>query len=131
MSAAAPTWHLEEVLKRKGESFSDMLFRLIDQRGLTDPQVYKRANLDRKLFSKIRSNAGYQPSKNTVLALCVALELNLDQTADLLRAAGFALSPGSKADLIVEYFIQSGNFNIFEINEALFAFDQNLLGARV
>lgn len=121
---------LEDVLKQAGESFSEMLFRLIDERGLTDPEVYKRANLDRKLFSKIRSNPAYQPGKNTVLALSIALELNLDQTTDLLRRAGFALSPSSKADLIVEYFIRERQYSIHKINETLFAFDQKLLGAQ-
>ena len=85
--------------------------------------------MNRRLFSKIRSNLQYQPSKNTALALAVALELNLDQTADLLRRAGFALSPSSRFDLVVQYFINEGNYNIFEINEALFAFDESLLGA--
>ena len=122
---------LEDALARVGESFSQRLFRLIDERGLTDPQVYKRANLDRKLFSKIRTRPDYRPGKNTVLALCIALRLNLEQTEDLLRSAGLALSPGSKADLIVEYFIRHRNYDVFAINEALFAFDQELLGAKV
>ena len=120
---------LDEVVGQVGESFSEMLFRLIDERDKTDVEIYKYANLDRKLFSKIRSNPKYKPSKNTALALSVALELNLDKTADLLRRAGFALSPSSRFDLVVEYFIREGNFNIFEINEALFAFDESLLGA--
>ncbi len=120
---------LEDVLSEMQETFSEMLFRLIDQRGMSDPDVYKRANMDRRLFSKIRSNPNYQPTKGTVFALAIALRLNLDQTTDLLCRAGFAFSPSSKADLIVKYFIREGIFNIHEINEALFSYEQKLLGA--
>ncbi len=121
---------LRNLMHQSRETFRDMLLRLIDERGLTDPEVYKRANLDRRLFSKIRSNPEYQPTKNTVLALCISLRLNLDQTTDLLRLAGFALSPTSKSDLIIQYFIDREIYDIHTVNEMLFEFDQKLLGAQ-
>lgn len=101
---------------------------MIDERGLRDAQVYKRANLTRQHFSKIRSNPRYRPTKTTVLALAVALELSLDETSLLLERAGFALSHADQRDVIVEFFIREGNYDIFEINNTLFAFDQPLLG---
>ena len=106
-----------------------MLFRLIDERGMTDVEVYKRANIDRKLFSKIRSKKGYQPSKKTAIALAIALRLNLDQTKDLLSRAGYALSPGSMFDVIVEYFITEEVYDIDQINFVLFDYHEQLLGA--
>ena len=120
---------LPDRMAHLGDTFQERLLRLIDAQDLTDPEVYKKANLDRKLFSKIRSNAEYRPKKTTVLALAIALELDLAQTKDLLARAGFAFSPSSKFDLIVQYCFEKRIYDIFEVNALLFQYDQPLLGA--
>lgn len=122
------TFSLEELVNEVGESFHEMLFLKIDMSGMTDVEVYKRANMDRKLFSKIRSNPAYHPRKQTVLALSIALKLDLDGTVDLLSRAEYALSPGNKGDLIVKYFIERGIYDIQTINFALYEYDLPILG---
>ena len=127
-TAPKPMRSLDDIMSRVEETWQECLFRWIDEKGFTDTEVYKRANVDRKLFSKIRSNAGYQPKKITALAFALALELNLDETKDMIGRAGYAFSPSSRFDLIIEYFIEQEVYDTYTINLALFDHNQPLLG---
>ena len=119
---------LEYAMDHLDETFQQRLLRMIDEKGMADPEVYKKANLDRKLFSKIRCNKDYVPKKKTALALALALQLNLDDTKDLLGSAGLALSNSKKADVIISFCIENEIYDIFEINALLFQYEQPLLG---
>ena len=129
MAMSTAPGSLDDVLDELDAGFSETLLKLIDRTGKKDSEIYKKANVDRKLFSKIRNNPDYKPSKTTAIAFAIALELDLEETKDFIARAGFALSRSSKFDVIIEYFIKQKNYDVFAINEALFAFDQSLLGA--
>ena len=120
---------LKRIIKKADAGFSETLLKLIDQSGQKDSDVYKRANIDRKLFSKIRNNPQYKPSKATAVAFAIALELDLEETRDFIGRAGYALSRSNEFDIIIEYFITHERYDIYEINMMLFEFDQSLLGA--
>ena len=119
---------LENMLKQADAGFTETLLKLIDKTGKKDSEIYKRANISKQHFSKIRNNPDYRPTKPTAIAFALALELDLEQTKDLIGRAGYALTNSSKFDLIIRYFIEHGNYNVVEINVALYEFDQTLLG---
>ena len=127
-SAPAPR-NLKDLIRQVDAGFSQTLLELIDRTGKKDSEIYTRANVSRQHFSKIRNNPGYRPTKPTAIAFAIALELDLKQTKDLIGRAGYALTNSSIFDVIIMYFIEQGNYDLFEINAALFEFDQSLLGA--
>ncbi|MDO4336934.1 MAG: hypothetical protein Q4C91_02490 [Eubacteriales bacterium] len=124
----APNRSIDDLMNQMEEIFSQRLLRMIDERGLTDSEVYTKAYVDRRHFSKIRKDINYAPNKKTVLAFTIALELSLDEAKDLLRSAGFALSRSSKTDIIVAYFLQNKIYDMFEINDVLYAYGQPVFG---
>ena len=129
MSCAVPqAMSLDERVKHLSDTWQELLLHTIDEKGYTDAEVYKKANVDRKLFSKIRSNTAYQPKKITAVAFALALELNLDESRDFLARAGYAFSESSVFDLIIMYFIENKVFDIYQINLALFEHDQPTIG---
>ena len=126
--APRATMSLEDMLKQADAGFTERLLELIDKTGKKDSEVYKKANISKQHFSKIRNNPDYKPTKPTAIALALALELDLEDTKDLLERAGYALTNSSKFDLVIRYFIEQGNYDLIEINMALYEFDQPLLG---
>ena len=126
--AASKAMSLEDMLKRADAGFTETLLKLIDKTGKKDSEIYKKANISKQHFSKIRNNPDYKPTKPTAIALALALELDLEQTKELIGRAGYALTNSSKFDLIIQFFIQQKNYNMVEINIALYEFDQSLLG---
>ena len=127
--AASKAMSLEDLLQQADAGFTETLLKLIDKTGKKDSEIYKKANISKQHFSKIRNNPNYKPTKPTAIALALALELNLEDTKDLIGRAGYAITNSSKFDLIIRYFIEQGNYNVVEINMALYEFDQTLLGA--
>ena len=123
-SSMATNRNIEDLMNQMEETFSQRLLRMIDERGMTDSEAYTKAHVDRRHFSKIRKDVNYTPNKKTVLAFTIALELSLDEAKDLLRSAGFALSRSSKTDIIVAYFLQNKIYDMFEINDVLYAYEQ-------
>lgn len=120
---------LRDYIRHMDKSFREMLFDLIDERGMSEIECYKKANVDRRVFSKIKSNPDYRPSRQTAVAFAIALQLDLEQTQALLATVGLTLSGSNLFDKIIQYFIYTKNYNVYEINEALFEFDQPLLGS--
>ena len=127
LGASAPQ-SLEDWLKHQDDTFAVTLLKLIDKKHITEVQCYKRANVSKKTFWKINNDPKYKPSKPTVLAFAIALELSLSETEDLLRTVGFSLSHSSTFDMIIEFYIRKGIYDIYEINAALYQFDQMCLG---
>ncbi len=129
--SSAANVRLDDLLANLDEGFRDMLLRLIDERGMTDPECYTRANVDKKVFSKIKTNKAYTPKKTTVMAFAIALQLDMNGTRDLLSRAGYGMSHASKFDVIMEYFITSKCYDVDRINQVLYDYDMPLLGSSV
>lgn len=126
-STIATSRRIDDLMSEMTETFSQRLLRMIDERGLTDSEVYSRARVDRRHFSKIRNDVNYAPNKKTVLAFAIALELSIDETKDLLNSAGFALTRSSKTDIIIAYFLQNKIYDMTEIDDVLDAYGQQVI----